>query len=229
MGIGDWNDNSIEIAIEKYIEMHNKTKKFSTQYSSNEIRDISDVNLINKIQSNIIKKTKVHNIEEGELIDYGEKILLWDNIKFNKGKFVKASKEKAPFLYPDIFSRYLNNNIIEIIPSVNFNDHIKKETAVKVDYITCVIIPEFCYDYYLKKYNDNNFGKFADIVNKLDCDNDSIDYMVYNNIVDEKLNLNDSLTNKINDNENIDSLDSGLDNLTGSHIEKISYPKKIRR
>ena len=150
MGIGDWNDNSIEIAIEKYIEMHNKTKKFSTQYSSNEIRDISDVNLINKIQSNIIKKTKVHNIEEGELIDYGEKILLWDNIKFNKGKFVKASKEKAPFLYPDIFSRYLNNNIIEIIPSVNFNDHIKKETAVKVDYTTCVIIPEFCYDYFLK-------------------------------------------------------------------------------
>ena len=52
------NDNSNEIAVEKYIEMHNSTKKFSTLYSPNEIRDITDVNLINKIQYNIIKKQK---------------------------------------------------------------------------------------------------------------------------------------------------------------------------
>ena len=54
--------------------------------------------------------------------------------------------------------------------------------------------------------------------------------MIHNkNVLDEKLNLNDSSVNKINENKNINSLESEADILTKSILEKIIYPKKNKK
>ena len=55
------NDSLVEKALDNYIELHNSTIKYSTLYKPNDIRDITDPVLINKIKLNLIKKTKTYN------------------------------------------------------------------------------------------------------------------------------------------------------------------------
>ena len=42
----DFNDSNIENALDDYILYHNNTIKSSTRYTPNEIRDLTDKNLI---------------------------------------------------------------------------------------------------------------------------------------------------------------------------------------
>ena len=108
------NDSLVEKALDNYIELHNSTIKYSTLYKPNDIRDITDPVLINEIKLNIIKKTKKHIIEDDEILDTGKKLLLWNNIKLDKGKYVFISKEIVNYSYPCIFSKYINNNLKEL-------------------------------------------------------------------------------------------------------------------
>ena len=83
--------------------------------------------MINKIKLNIIKKTKLHNISDNELIDEGEKLSLWNNIKLEKNIYFFKSKSIGNYAYPCVFSNYLNNNTIKIMKYVNVENMIKKE------------------------------------------------------------------------------------------------------
>ena len=49
------NDYKISEALTNYIEYHNNTIKSSTKFIQNEIRDIENPELIEKIKNNIIK------------------------------------------------------------------------------------------------------------------------------------------------------------------------------
>ena len=138
------NDMVIEQSLDKYILFHNSTKKCCTLYSSDQIKDISNSDLINEIKLNILKKTKKHNISKNEIIDEGEKLLLWNNIKYSKDKYVFVSKDFGNYSYPCLFESYINNNIIKIIPSVDLPNFLKKGEAINVEYSTCIIIPEYC-------------------------------------------------------------------------------------
>ena len=200
------NDNKVEEALDSYIEYHNSTKKTSTQYSPNEIRDLTDIDMINKIKLNIIKKTKIHNISGDELIDEGEKLLLWNNIKLDKNKYVFKSKTIGNYAYPCIFSSYINNNTIKIVPYIDVDDIIKKGEAINVHYSTCVIIPEYCFDYFVKKFEKKTIDSKEDdnLEFLLGTDKESEDYIYYS---DNKLN------NEIdNNNINISNLDKKMDN-----------------
>ena len=87
----DFDDEKVNEALCEYILYHNSGKENSTKFCPNDIRDTTDVELINIISQNIIKSIKYHIINDNELLDENEKSLLWDNMKFNKGKYFKNS------------------------------------------------------------------------------------------------------------------------------------------
>ena len=68
------DDEKIENALDDYIIYHNKTKKSSTKYSPNEIRDLDDPNMIDVILNNMIISFKKHVIDLNENIDRDEKM-----------------------------------------------------------------------------------------------------------------------------------------------------------
>lgn len=75
----DLDDNGLEKALNEYIIFHNNTKKYSTKYFPNEIRDISDNNLIEQIINNILISFKKHVLDKNEILDPDEKLLFWNN------------------------------------------------------------------------------------------------------------------------------------------------------
>ena len=90
--IQNFNDNDIENALDEYIRFHNSTKKSSTKYSPNEIRDLDDLSQIEVILNNIIKSFKKHTIEINEIIDEDEKLILRNNMILNNNIYFKNKK-----------------------------------------------------------------------------------------------------------------------------------------
>jgi len=72
----NFDDNKIELSLEDYIIFHNQTIKYSTKYTPNDIRNIDDENLIERVLNNMIKNFKKHIIKEIEVLDINEKLLL---------------------------------------------------------------------------------------------------------------------------------------------------------
>lgn len=70
--IKDFNDEDVEDALNEYILYHNYTKKYSSKFAPNDIRDLEDPVLIEIIINNIIKSFKKHKIDEKEIIDENE-------------------------------------------------------------------------------------------------------------------------------------------------------------
>ena len=103
--LDSFSDIDIENALNKYIIYHNNSKKSSTKYSSNEIQDITDQNLIKSIINNIIKSFKKHYINKDEILDMEEKLLFWSNtICMNNSINIKNPNHKTGcYLYPCIF------------------------------------------------------------------------------------------------------------------------------
>ena len=145
-------------ALDEYIRYHNNTnstKKSSTKYTPNEIRDLDDEDLINNILKNILKSFKKHNINVNEILDENEKLLLWNNLEISNDIFRKSNKEKkGKFLYPCISKDVINSDTIKISFEENINCF-EKSKEYKVNIESLIIIPEFVYNYYLIKFNKN--------------------------------------------------------------------------
>ena len=56
---------------------------------------------------------------------------------------------------------------------------LKKDEAINVVYSTCVIIPEYCYDYFLDKYNSNGKVPYNNFINSLSTEKDPDDHIIY--------------------------------------------------
>ena len=106
--IKDFEEGDIEDALDEYIRYHNSTKKSSTRYIPNDIRDLDNADLINIILNNIFKSFKKHNINKSEIIEQNEKLLLWNNLTLNNNIYVKNNKnEKGDFVYPCLFKEFV--------------------------------------------------------------------------------------------------------------------------
>ncbi len=107
------NDDKIEEALTNYIEYHNNSIKSSTKFIPNEIRDIDNPDLIEKIISNIIKSLAYHIIRKNILLEKNDKLLLFDNICLKNSVYVKKDKAIGNYFYPVIFDGYINNSDIK--------------------------------------------------------------------------------------------------------------------
>ena len=187
----DFNDSNIENALDDYILYHNNTIKSSTRYTPNEIRDLTDKNLIEIIINNMIKSFKKHTIDINEILDKDEKLLLWNKLILKNEIYIKNTQEKkGEFLYPCIFQNYINTETIKISFEIDINNQFKKDTAIFCNLDCLIIIPEFVYNYFIIKNKRNIFfNNMENIDNVKDKDNildDSIDYMKFNNLFDSE-------------------------------------------
>ena len=187
--VPNFNDNDIKNALDEYIRFHNSTKKSSTKYSPNEIRDLDDLSQIEIILNNIIKSFKKHTIEINEIIDEDEKLLLWNNMILNNNIYFKNKKDKkGEYLYPCIFKDFINNETIKINFELDINNEYRKNKELNINIDCLIIIPEFVYNYYIIKINKNQ------IVNKISFSEDEIeqdfdnDYMEYKNEIGDLSN-----------------------------------------
>jgi hypothetical protein len=125
----DFNDSNIENSLDDYILYHNNTIKSSTRYTPNEIRDLTDKNLIEIIINNMIKSFKKHAIDINEILDRDEKLLLWNKLILKNEIYIKNTQEKkGEFLYPCIFQNYINTETIKISFEIDINNQFKKDT-----------------------------------------------------------------------------------------------------
>ena len=85
----DINDDILEEALNNYIQYHNKTVKSSTKYSSDEIRNMCDQEIIEVVSNNIIKSMKYHIIDNNEKSEKDDSLLLWINLFINYENILK--------------------------------------------------------------------------------------------------------------------------------------------
>ena len=220
----DFSDNEVEEALNEYIIYHNEKKKKSTQYSPNDIRDINDSIVINKILENIFKSFKPHILNNVELIDIDEKILLWNNIILKNNIYSKdKNKNYGSFQYPCVFVKYISSDVIEVNFEINIKDLFKLNKSIKVDISCAIIIPEFVYNYYKIKINkEHKILNFLSLDNINNVSEDMDDYMIYQNID----NKNDNENNNFINNKNSDIEISLFNNNTKNKIETKNDTKK---
>lgn len=196
--IKDFNDKDVEDALNEYILYHNNTKKYSTKYAPNNIRDLEDPVLIENIINNIIKSFKKHMLDPKEIIDENEKLLLWNNLIIRNNIYIKNDKDKkGAFTYPSLFNKYKNNDIINIVIKANISKDLIKDMEINVDINTCILVPEFVFNYFIIKFSNNY--EIIKVLSEDDNDindNNNIDYMVY--YKDEELNNNNKKVEQVN-------------------------------
>ena len=135
-----FRDTDAEDALEQNIQYHNSTKKESTKYTPNALRDLEDKDLIDIIIKNIIKSFKKHKIEKNEIIDVGVKLLLWNNLIIKNDIYYKNDKDKKGcYTYPCLLNNYLNNDIINIELYVNISNDLVRNQVIKVDFNTLIL------------------------------------------------------------------------------------------
>ena len=210
------NNEILEEALDSYIEYHNKTIKSSTKFSPNDIRDVDDPGIIEIISNNIIKSMKYYIIQNDDKLEKDTKLLLWDNIILKFGKYIKKSNTIGNYVYPSLFEEYVNNNTIRIKVNVDVDGLCKKDELININTDCCVIIPLFCYEFFLNKISKSN--------NIEDCKKLSSNITCYNNDeIDDNLENNKELINKDNNDSLIDNNDK--ENLDG-YIKKKSRKNK---
>ena len=97
---------------------------------------------------------KYHIIDKNEKLEKDDNLLLWDNITIKSGKYIKNKNNLLYYIYPVLFIKYLNSNTIEIRVKIDIKGFIKKDEIIKTESNCCVIIPQFCYEYFLNKLSD---------------------------------------------------------------------------
>ena len=115
------NEFDLDDAILSAVNFHNNTVHSSTKYKPIFLRDITDINLINKVNENISQCiTTALKYKNNYLLDKDDYILINDNIKIlvkDNKKYIKKNKINmtGEFNIPAIFKKYTNNNDLEII------------------------------------------------------------------------------------------------------------------
>ena len=97
---------------------------------------------------------KYHIIDKNEKLEKDDNLLLWDNITIKSGKYIKNKNNLGNCIYPVLFIKYLNSNTIEIRVKIDIKGFFKKDEIIKTESNCCVIIPQFCYEYFLNKLSD---------------------------------------------------------------------------
>ena len=181
--IKDFDESDIEEALDEYIRYHNNTKKSSTKYIPNDIRDLDDQDLIDVILNNILKSFKRHIIDKNETIDYNEKLLLWNNLLLNNNIYIKNSnKNSGEFIYPCNFKESVNTDSVKIYFEIDIG-LFEKNTDYLVDRECLIIIPEFVYNYFvLKSKKNQQIQQFISLEDIKDNSSEISDYMNFNNI-----------------------------------------------
>ena len=106
--IDNFNDSNVEDALAEYIFYHYNKKSSLSKFSPNDLRGVSDPTLIDIIIKKIIKSFKKHIINKNEIIDEGEKLLLWNKIIINNEFILKIlMKKKVLFVYLVLFKNLL--------------------------------------------------------------------------------------------------------------------------
>ena len=154
--LNSFNDKDVENALDDYIEYHNKTKKTSTKFIPNEIRDTDNQLLIKEILQNIISSFKKHQIILNEKIDKNEKLLMWDKTTIRNNIHFKNMKDKkGNYIYPCKFKEYVNNENIKAIFEININNVYNIDEEIIGNLECFIIVPEFVYNYYSILYEKN--------------------------------------------------------------------------
>ena len=159
--------------------------------------------LIGKVLNNILKSFKRHIINKNEIIDYNEKLLLWNNIIKSHDFYIKNNKDKkGSYSIPCLFKSYINNENIKIIFDTDITEEYKKGIEISVNINACIIVPEFVYNYYIIKNNQVKDEGIEDIEdNNIENKEELIDYMQYlNEDVDENISNYENKNNNIKKN-----------------------------
>ena len=108
-----------------------------------------------------------HIICKNILLEKDDKLLLWDNIFLKNSKYVKKNKTIGNYFYPVIFDAYINNTTLSIISKCNIKDICSINEKISVKYNCCICINDFCYNYFLEKFNDEFKKKIIKICVKI--------------------------------------------------------------
>ena len=152
-----------------------------TKYKPIEIRDLEEPIVIDEVLKNILKSFKRHIINKNEIIDNNKKLLLLNNIIKTHDYYIKNNKDKkGSYAIPCIFKTYINSDTIQVYFDKDISEEYKKGIEISVSINTCIIVPEFVYNYYLtkhKKIQDDDNNDANEINNEKE--NCLMDYMQY--------------------------------------------------
>lgn len=109
------NNFNLDRENQKIIKEHNSTKKSSTLYIPEEIRNIDDINIINQININIIKSMKRKIAPTDELLSEKTKLLLFNKIEKKGKRYIKKTFHKnGMYIIPCEFVGNVNCDKIKI-------------------------------------------------------------------------------------------------------------------
>ena len=101
---------------------------------------------------NIIKSFKKHIINKNEIIDEGEKLLLWNKILINNGIYIKNINEKrGSFCLPCVFKKFINEDIIKVSFPSTINEIFSLNNEILVNIECGIKVPEFVFNYVTNK------------------------------------------------------------------------------
>ena len=143
---------SIDLAILDAINYHNNTKHSSTLFTPLEIKDITDIDKINEVISNM-KKTVGRKISKQNdmLLEKDDKLLINNNIGLrNKKKeiYLLKNKKKGNYKIPAVFLEY-KSGYLSIKVMKKYLDLLEANKDYLIKYEIVRLVNEEAYNFYL--------------------------------------------------------------------------------
>ena len=124
------------------VEYHNNKIHSSTLYAPFQLKDTTDIDLINKVKENI-KRTVGKKLEKNneDVLEEGDKLLINNNIDIYKSnQIIRKNKNKGKFIIPAIFKNYCKNKLLNVTIVKDFKDILSANTdyLIKNDLVRIV-------------------------------------------------------------------------------------------
>jgi len=118
---------NIDYSIAEFIIFYNNSIHGATKKTPVDIKDCTDEDIINEVNLNIIKSMS-YKINRDSNINKDYPLLLCDNIKVSFEKIISINnkKHKKIIIIPCRFCSFANNDLVNIIIDINYENLLKK-------------------------------------------------------------------------------------------------------
>ena len=150
----DEDDYNIDLPLLDAIEFHNYNVHSSTKYKQIDLKDITDIEIIEKVKNNI-KNTVGKKIFKNNslLLEKGDKLLINNNITITKTSIILKNKnKKGIYNIPAVFLEYNKYNLLKVEFKKNYLNIIKENDIFNVNNNLVRLVNNDAFNYFL----DNN-------------------------------------------------------------------------
>ena len=150
----DEDDYNIDLPLLDAIEFHNYNVHSSTKCKPIDLKDITDIEIIEKVKNNI-KNTVGKKIFKNNLLllEKGDKLLINNNITITKTSIILKNKnKKGIYNIPAVFLEYNKYNLLKVEFKKNYLNIIKENDIFNVNNNLIRLVNNDAFNYFL----DNN-------------------------------------------------------------------------